>query len=288
MKLFKRPRPTGRQSAPAGAKPRLTQYYQTRPPTATPPPRPRRRGGWRDRLRQLIRRLVWLTLAALFIYNLLLAPPAKVSVDNALYRPASFYSEAVDRELGRLTNRNKLTVDVAAIQKRLKAQAPEIATVSINTPIIGRTSSVKLHIAAPALLLNAQNGAYLVDEQGLAVAKAESLPALNNLPRLDDQSGLPAQIGQPILNTSAIAFVNTLISQTKHAGVAVAALSLPPLAQELDLTTSDRGYRVKFYLGGDALTQTGQFLAARHSFDASGNQPAEYLDVRVAGKIFYK
>jgi len=41
-------------------------------------------------------------------------------------------------------------------------------------------------------------------------------------------------------------------------------------------------------MGGDALVQTGQFLAARKEFDISKKQPPEYLDVRVSGKIFYK
>jgi hypothetical protein len=70
--------------------------------------------------------------------------------------------------------------------------------------------------------------------------------------------------------------------------VSIKSLTLPKSVQELDLHTSDRTYFVKFYLGGDALQQTGQFLAARHQFDITNSQPAEYLDVRVAGKIFYK
>jgi hypothetical protein len=70
--------------------------------------------------------------------------------------------------------------------------------------------------------------------------------------------------------------------------VSVSSLTLPKTAQELDLRTKDRPYYVKFYLGGDALLQAGQFLATRRQFDTSNTQPAEYLDVRVEGKIFYK
>jgi hypothetical protein len=63
---------------------------------------------------------------------------------------------------------------------------------------------------------------------------------------------------------------------------------LPPKAQELDLRASDQSYYVKFYLGGDAMIQTGQYLAARQKFAQTKQQPGEYLDVRVSGKIFYK
>jgi hypothetical protein len=63
---------------------------------------------------------------------------------------------------------------------------------------------------------------------------------------------------------------------------------LPSTAEELDIHTPDRPYYVKFYLAGDALLQTGQYLASRHQFDTTNSQPAEYLDVRIPGKIFYK
>jgi hypothetical protein len=63
---------------------------------------------------------------------------------------------------------------------------------------------------------------------------------------------------------------------------------LPPSAQEIDLYTSDKSYLTKFYLGGDVLQQSGQFLAARNHFKEIGEDPATYLDVRVQGKIFSK
>lgn len=268
------------------SKPRLVQYYQSPKP---PSPTVRRRSSsLKLSLIRLVRRLVWLTLAIAFIYNLILEPQPRLGVDSLAYRSEATYQGALAAELRKLTNRSKLTISPSSIQKNLHSQMPEVAQVGIDTPLIGRTPIVKLHIAAPALLLNAQSGLYLIDEQGIAVAKAETLPALKNLPRLEDQSGFPVSIGQPILNSTAINFVNNLIAQANRANAPIASLTLPPLAQQLDLRTSDRDYYVKFYLGGDALGQVGQWLAARHNFDASGQQPAEYLDVRVAGKIFFK
>jgi hypothetical protein len=36
------------------------------------------------------------------------------------------------------------------------------------------------------------------------------------------------------------------------------------------------------------MQQAGQFLATRNQFNDTNTQPAEYLDVRVPGKVFYK
>jgi hypothetical protein len=90
------------------------------------------------------------------------------------------------------------------------------------------------------------------------------------------------------LSAIDIAFIKAILVHCAKTGIKVDSLTLPTIAQEVDLRTKDRPYFVKFYLGGDSATQIGQFLAARHNFDQTGSQPGEYLDVRVNGKIFYK
>jgi hypothetical protein len=70
--------------------------------------------------------------------------------------------------------------------------------------------------------------------------------------------------------------------------VPISALSLPAVPEEIDLRASDQPYYVKFYMGGSAVLQTGQFLAARQHFKQTGQLPAQYLDARIAGKVFYK
>jgi hypothetical protein len=108
------------------------------------------------------------------------------------------------------------------------------------------------------------------------------------LTEVTDQSGFSANAGQQVMSADSVKFVNALVAQLKHANVPISEIILPPLAQELNLKISDRPYYVKFYLGGDVLQQTGQFLATRKQFSQTNTQPAEYLDVRVPGKIFYK
>ena len=264
---------------------RLTQYYRASPqlPAQTRQPRP-----WRQGLGKALNWLVILAIAAGAAYNLLLKPSPNLLVSSQTYRPLATYRQAVVAELKKPKNRTKLTIDQAAIQKALQAKMPEIAFVNVSSPLLGQTPTLKLAIAAPALLVASGSSIYLVDEQGIAVARASELPKLANLPRLDDQSGFTASVGQAILNSSAVTFINGLIAQAKRANVPIASLTLPALAQEIDLRTTDRPYYVKFYLNGDTLAQIGQFLAARHSFDASGNQPSGYLDVRVAGKVYYQ
>jgi hypothetical protein len=147
---------------------------------------------------------------------------------------------------------------------------------------------VHLNIAAPSFFLISGGRIYVVDAAGYVVAGASSLPNVKNLTQVTDQSGFKVALGQPAMSSANVTFINTLLAELKYANVSISSLTLPLQAQELDLRTTDHGYYIKFFLGGDVLQETGQFLATRHNFATTNTQPSEYLDVRVPGKIYYK
>lgn len=222
------------------------------------------------------------------IYSLLVSPNPKLVVNSEAYHSLSTYRQAVVKSLQSPKNRTKLSFDDKTIIKSLKHQFPEIAEASIELPLFSQTPTVRLGIAEPSFFLNSGGVDFIIDSEGLAVAKSADLSRVRGLPVVIDQTGYDTKVGHQILSANEVNFINSLIAQAKRAKVSVSSLTLPALAQELDLRTTDRGYYVKFYLGGDVLVQAGQFIAARHQFDQSASQPSQYLDVRVPGKIYYK
>ena len=232
--------------------------------------------------------LVVLMLFLGLVYSMIVRPDPQISASSSVYRLPSIYRQAVIKQFQILKNRNKITLDDQAIIKSLQAQFPEIAGASVELPLFGETPIVHLSIATPSFFLSSGSNLYIVDAQGYVVDKTINLAGIKNLPTLSDQSGYKIGVGKQAMSTANVSFINTVVAEAKRAKVPISSLTLPALAQELDLRTSDRGYYVKFFLGGDVLQQTGQFLAARHNFDQSGNNPSGYLDVRVPGKIYYK
>lgn len=222
------------------------------------------------------------------VYSLIIRPDPKISASSNVYRPASVYKQAVIKQFQLFKNRNKISLDDQGIVKDLRAQFPEISSASVELPLFGESPIVHLSIATPSFFLNSGHNLFVVDSEGYVVAPSISLPAVRNLLTLSDQSGFAAKPGQQAMSSANVSFINTVVAEAKRAKVPISSLTLPALAQEVDLRTSDRGYYIKFFLGGDVLQQTGQFLAARHKFDQTNTQPSQYLDVRVAGKIYYK
>ena len=222
------------------------------------------------------------------IYSLIVRPNAEVLLSDKSYRAESVYSTAASRLFREFKNRNKVTLDGQSIVKSLRKQFPEIASASVELPLFAEIPRLHLNISSPSIFLHSGNSTYVIDAAGVAVAKTSGLPNIKNLPNVIDQTGFETTVGKQVLSAQAVSFINDIVAQCKHASVSIQSMTLPARAQELDLRTADENYYIKFFLGSDPTQQIGQFLAARHQFASGGDQPSEYLDVRVVGKIFFK
>lgn len=238
--------------------------------------------------RRVLNLALLLVIAAIVIFCLILKPNPKTVVNSSAYHPASVYKTAADNAFKAFRNKTKLTLDEKGVIAALKKQFPEIDSVKIDVPIISQIPTLRITIAAPTFNFSSSNKLYIMGSNGVISRLSSELAGAAALPTVIDQSGFSASPGKQVLGTETIAFINTLLAQCARAGVKVQSLTLPAAAQELDLRVQNQTYYVKFYLGGDALNQAGQYLAAKHKFDSENSQPQQYLDVRVTGKVFYK
>jgi len=271
---------------------RIGPSYYAGPPK-TPPRSPfQKRPPLPKSPRQLFIRfldvLLLVTIVAGLIFCSIIKARPRTIVSSNAYHPSSVYEEAANNAFAALRNRTKLTLDERGITSALKIQFPEIDAVKIEVPIISQIPTLRLNIAAPTFNFSVNNNLYVVGSNGVIAGLSSQLAGASSLPSVIDQSGFTAAPGKQVLGTEAITFINTLLAQCRRAGVKVQSLTLPASAQELDLRAENQPYYVKFYLGGDVLNQAGQYLAAKHKFDSENSQPEQYLDVRVAGKIYYK
>ena len=230
--------------------------------------------------------ILGLLLLAL-LYSLALKDNPIIDANDFSFHPKAAYAAAGRVEFSKFKNRNKLTFDEAAVAKAMEARFPEISSVQVELPFFSEKPVLHLAISKPSFVLNSQGNTMIVDTAGTAVSPTASLK-LKSLPVVSDESGFTAKAGTQVMSTDSVDFINNLLAQCRRAKVPVASLALPSSPQELLLRTKDTGYYVKFYLGGDALQETGQFLAARRHFLQIHQPPTQYLDVRVSGKIYYK
>jgi hypothetical protein len=271
--------------------PTLTKYYRSGNSSESASPFKRTPSKGKLRLR-LLKSVDFIAIAAIFVligYSLMVSSKPVVVASDTSYHSMSDYQAAIAAELGLLKNRNKITIDETQIVLNIKKKFPEVTSLSLELPLFSQTPTARLTISPPSFVLNNMGRLYIVSTAGKAVLPASSLPAQNSLAVVNDQTGFNAAVGKQVLSSEGVEFLSELLVQSQQAGIKIQSIVLPPKAQELHLRTADKpGYYVKFYIGGDAKLQIGQFLATRHRFEVDNITPGEYLDVRVPGKIYYK
>lgn len=277
----------GQRRAKRGA---LTTYYRSE--TSRSSPSPFKKKPPKKNHRKLFFGLADVALIILLAfglaYSLIVNPRPIIKADDSSYHSAKEYESVAAKGLDALKNRNKITFDSQSVISDMQKKFPEISSGSVELPFFSQTPTIRLHIDKPSFRLTSGGENYIVDSGGVVVAKASDLTNIKGLYDVIDQSGFVAAIGKQVLSSSETGFIDTVIAECKRAKVPISSLTLPASPQEMDLRANGQPYFVKFYLGGDALSQTGQFLAARAQFAKNGGSPSQYLDVRVSGKIFYK
>lgn len=206
---------------------------------------------------------------------------------QSVYRPIAEYKSGIARIMeSSLFNKSKLTINTGTTQSAIIKAFPEIDIATIGLPIVGRRPTVTLHVRTPALILTTKTNAFVLDSDGKAVAEAKQLisSVTGSLLTAQDQSGLILKVGDQALTSETIAFITNITAQLKAKQLVVTGLTLPSGGNEVDVHIKDVPYFVKTDSTGDPRIEIGDFLAAKES----GTMPAEYMDVRVEEKVFYK
>jgi hypothetical protein len=242
----------------------------------------------RQRRSRAVDVVLFITLLGLIAFNFLLTSSPEVSVSSSTFLNKQSYEAAVREEFSAPWSKTKLSLNTQKVAESLKRRFPEISKVTINIPLVGLSARVQIEIAEPVLKLSSGGQTYVINTNGVASGLASQLNDTSGLPEVVDESGFEIQLGQPVLDAGSVGFIEALNGHLKKANITPTSMTLPTKARELDLRTADQPYFVKFYLGGEPATQVGQYLATRQQFARDSITPAEYLDVRVQGKVFYK
>lgn len=199
----------------------------------------------------------------------------------------SVYQGAVQKLLnGSIANRNKLTIDTTALSQELERQFPELEVVEVKMPLIGHRPIIYLGFAEPVLTLETVSRSYVIDRDGRAIA--HSLPN-SHLVTLKDDSDLPVTLGRSVLASDTVTFIEAVLFQLQQRQLHVSSFELPQGRSELDAHLAGQGYLIKFNLADNTPEQqVGTFLAVFHSLQQQGITPAQYVDVRVEGRAYYK
>lgn len=214
------------------------------------------------------------------------------STGSGFLRSQSVYQKAADDILAKsIFNRNKITIDTASLNNQMLKQFPELDAVSVVLPMLAHRPIIYLTPPQPTLIISGLNGNYILDNRGKALLQVADMKTIASLklPLITDQSGLKLVLGQRVLSSVDITFIQTIIAELAAKQVSISSLTLPVASREIDAGITGQPYVVKFNLqGGSALQQAGTFLALKSHLTTQNIVPAHYIDVRVPGRAYYQ
>lgn len=166
----------------------------------------------------------------------------------------------------------------------LSQKAPEVAGMKITASGIAQ-ATMAIDFRQPVVVWEISGQKYYVDADGHDF-KINYYPEPTVV--VKDQSGISPDAGA-VASNRFLHFLGRVVSLTNESGVAkVNGVIIPPdTTREVDLQLEGRGYVVKTLLDRDPAAQTTDVLNVLKYLDAKGIKP-QYVDVRIAGKAFYR
>jgi hypothetical protein len=245
---------------------------------------------------QLVIVIILAATALFFITRLSTEPAVAVSgtiAGNVLTADQAAYQLAATKILSQsFTSQNKLTLNTTSFITQLKTEFPQIASATLSIPLVGSKMTLTITVTKAALVLQSGTSGYVIDQNGRIMASASQVANLSSLklPIVSDPTTAGVLTnGTQALSMTTVQFITSVIYELNQKSITVKQLVLPDGSNELDVYPTGKTYYVKFNLQSNTpVNQAGTYLALNNYFTQRGITPASYVDVRVAGRGYYK
>jgi cell division septal protein FtsQ len=178
---------------------------------------------------------------------------------------------------------NLLTLNDEELVSALQQADPLLRSVEVRRKWF-HGITVTAMLKQPSLGWSTGNQRYLLDRDGTAIGV---LPSGSPLAVVNDGSNLPVKVGDRVAPARFVTFVTGLVPALTAEGLGVTSLDIKDTTLDLTVSTN-KGYRLVFDTGRTVEEELVDLRAVRTLLTAQKKTPAEYIDLRIAGKAYYK
>lgn len=183
--------------------------------------------------------------------------------------------------------------DYAAMTTSLQEKYPEIERIQVASKLFNPKLQVTARFRTPAFTWrDARGGQQFVDKNGVLFSRnLDAHVPDGTLIAIEDQSGVVLEEGSTVLTQNLMQFVGQLHNKLQPLyaeGNGVEQVVVPRSTREVRIKVANNPYSIKFNTTRDVNEQVGELKVILDHLRANGITPAEYIDLRVAHKAFYK
>ncbi len=201
---------------------------------------------------------------------------------------AAMYERKIQDYLnGHFFERSRATLNTDNLAVYLQDNGcPEVKRVSEQTSFAGLgATTIRLEMRQPVISWNTGTNQLYVDNEGTSFQRNYfAAPAV----AVVDQSGIQAKNNEVLASNSFLAFMGYTFKAFEQQGFAVNKVVLPAnTTRQIQVSLENVAYTVKLTVDRPAGEQAEDAVRAIKYLSSKG-YAAEYIDVRVSGKAFYK
>jgi len=249
-----------------------------------------------SKLRRLYRPIILVAILFALIYTNLVNTKVQVALisntsDDHVLRSTETYQAAAKKILDKsIFSHTKLTINTTNLTIQMKQQFPELQDVVVTLPLVDHRPLVQLIARRPGILITSRQGTYGLDTNGIAMIQGKDVDGLANLKliKVTDETDLPIKLGNGILTSQEVTYIQVLIAQLEANKMVIESVSLPSAVNELHVKVSGQPFYVKFDMQNDPRTSAGAFLATLNQLNQDHTVPSQYIDVRLEDRVYVK
>jgi cell division septal protein FtsQ len=178
---------------------------------------------------------------------------------------------------------NLLTFDNGEFTSKLQQADPLLRNITVRRHWF-HAVVITATLKQPSLGWSTGNQVYVLDSDGTVIG---SQSGASSFPVVVDGSNLPVRIGQKAASAHFVEFVGQIVPALAAVGIGVTRLDIKDTT--LDLTAqTNKGYKLFFDTGRTVMEELSDLRAVQALLVAQKRTPAEYIDLRIAGKAYYK
>ncbi|MCA9309436.1 hypothetical protein KC973_03595 [Candidatus Saccharibacteria bacterium] len=189
--------------------------------------------------------------------------------------------------------RQSWLVDDAQLLEYIQEEYPEVKVVSTEArSLVGGALDATIRFREPKYIWRAANGTKFIDKDGVLFSvNAFTNVDVGSLPVVEDQSPAGSEDGSAVISSKVgeyIAYIYTDVPRLFGPSAQVISVTLPPRARAINAKVSTVPYAIKLSTERGIEQQVAELNELVAYFKDAGIQPAEYVDVRIENKAFYK
>jgi len=170
----------------------------------------------------------------------------------------------------------------SSISRNIQKTILQVESVSLSRNIGRGSLIINVVERATAIIWQTNNERFLINKTGIVYDYA---PLLSPLPIVEDLKNVPVNLGQRVVTKEFVDFIAAMTSSfALKADTAIERITIPETTFEIEVATG-KGFKAIFDTTRSADAQLDNLVKV---LQVVGDEPLQYVDLRIADRIYYK